>query len=113
MKRNLSDVARKLWLRNHMNEGVIRCIEYLDLDKEGPNQGTKNKQELTIRLLAYLSEWKEGSYSEWKSKLATRLCITPRTVKENYLDPLIREGIIGRVGSRVSFIGPPESGDEG
>lgn len=60
------------------------------------------------RTLYYASEWKTGSYSEWKSKLSNRLGLRPRTVKENYLDPLIKEGIIRKVGSQLSFVGPPE-----
>ena len=101
--------ARRTWLKNTLNPKVFECIEYLDLDKEGPNRGTKNKQELTIRVLEYVSKWGEGSYPDWKSRIATRLGLSPRAVKENYLDPLIREGIVGRVGHNVFFNGAPKS----
>jgi hypothetical protein len=101
--------ARGNWLKNTLDPVVFECIKYLDLDKEGPNRGTKNKQDLMIRILQYIAKWKEGMYVDWRSKIATRLGLTPRAVKENYLDPLIREGIVGRVGPNVFFMGVPQS----
>ena len=101
--------VRETWLRDHLNREVFRCIKYLDLDKEGPNYGTRNKQDLTIRTLKYLHEWQEGQYQEWNSRLALRLGISVRIVKENYVDPLIKEGIIGKAGSNVIFMGAPKT----
>ena len=105
--------ARDNWLKNTLSPEVYDCIKFLDLDKEGPNRGTKNKQDLMIRTLQYISEWKEGIYEDWRSKLANRLGVTPRTIKENYLDPLIREGIVGKVGPKVFFNGVPKAGSLG
>jgi hypothetical protein len=104
----MTNNARKRWLESQYPFEVMECVKYLDLDKEGPNRGTKNKQDLMVRTINYTSKWKEGTYPEWKSKLATRLGIAPCTVKENYLDPLIQEGIIGRVGYKVFFVGIQE-----
>ena len=101
--------SRNNWLRNTLDHEVYECVEYLDLHKEGPNRGTKNKQELMIRTLEYLHNWNEGIYNDWIRKLANRLSVTPRTVRDNYLDPIISEGIVGRVGHKVHFNGVPKS----
>ena len=65
------------------------------------------------RTLYYISSWGTGSYKSWISKLSIRLGLAKRIVKDNYLDPLIEEGIISKAGSQLRFIGPPESGEEG
>lgn len=99
--------AKKTFPEHTTSPEVSRCIEYLGLDKEGPNRGTRNKQELMKRTLTYVSEWKEGDYNDWISRLSIRLGTTTRTTKENYLDPLISEGIISRAGHQVAFKGAP------
>lgn len=78
------------------------------MDREGPNWGTRNKKELMKRALRYISEWQTGAYDEWKAMLCNRLGLTGRTVKDNYLDPLIREGIIVQTGDQLFFKGPQE-----
>ena len=97
--------ARESYLRNTVKPEVLDCIKYLDLDKEGPNRGTKNKQDLMIRTLQYLFKWKEGTYNNWYRRLANRLGISPRTARYNYLDPLVSEGIVGKVGHSVFWVG--------
>ena len=100
--------ARKKWLESQYPREVFECIRYLDLDKEGPNRGTKNKQELMVRTLGYLFEWKEGKYNDWIKRLANRLSVSTRTAKDNYLDPLISEGIVSRVSHKVFWVGITE-----
>ncbi len=99
-------------MKNHLRTEVYECIIYLDLDIEGPNRGTKNKQDLMVRVIEYVAEWKEGSYPTWRSMLATRLGLSTRGVCENYLDPLIREHIIDRAGQKVYFNGAPKTDSE-
>ena len=41
-----------------------RIIKYLDLDSENPNVGTRNKQRLMERALAYMIKWHKGKYHE-------------------------------------------------
>jgi len=55
-----------------------------------------------------ISEWRIGSYSLWISKLSIRLGLSKRTVRDNYINPLIEESIIVKIGSKLYFIGPPE-----
>lgn len=87
---------------------VNKIIKYLDLNIENPNIGTKNKQRLMERTLSYLKKWQTGSYEEWINRLSLRLNLTVRTVRENYVDPLISEGIVKKVSSQVVFVGIPE-----
>jgi hypothetical protein len=82
--------------------------EHFDFYKENPNLGTENKQRLMERVLEYIIEWKTGTYKKWISGLSIRLGLTVRTVRENYIDPLIVEGIIKRIGSKLVFIGIPD-----
>ena len=108
-KKGLKIIPYKKWLEEHYGNDIINnSIKYLDLNREGPNWGTKNKQELMVRTLYYTSGWGTGSKDEWISKLSNRLGLAPRTVKENYLNPLIKEGIIKQAGSQLYFVGPPE-----
>jgi len=83
----------------------MAVIKHLDLDKESLNIGTKNKQRLMERTISYVAKWHEGTYDAWIKRLSIRLNISTRTVRENYLDPLISEGIIKRIGSELAFVG--------
>ena len=107
-KEGLPTISYEDWLNEHSHSQVTEVIKYLDLDRAGPNWGTRNKQELMKRLLYYISSWGIGSPDEWVSKLSTRLGLSPRTVKENYFIPLIKEGILDEIGSQIHFIGIPK-----
>ena len=61
-----------------------------------------------IQTIELLAKWGTGEKIKWVSKLCNRLGLTPRTVKENYLHPLIQESIVVRKGSQLYFVGPPE-----
>jgi len=112
-KKGLPTLPYKEWQKEHdQTDLVAKCIEYLDLDRVGPNRGTNNKLELMKRTLYYISSWGTGSVKSWIYKLSNRLGLAPRTVKDNYLDPLIEEGIIRKDGMQLRFVGPPEN-DEG
>jgi len=112
-KKGLPPIPYEEWCKEQdKRDPVTKSIEYLDLDREGPNRGTNNKLELMKRVLYYISAWGTGSYKEWINKLSIRLGLAPRTVKDNYLHPLIEEGIIAKDGSLLRFVGPPENEKE-
>ena len=112
-KQGLPKFSYEEWLGEQDQSGLVeKCIQYLDLDRVGPNRGTNNKLELMKRTLLYIASWGKGSEKSWTNKLSIRLGLAPRTVKDNYLGPLIEEGIISKVGSQLRFVGPPESGVE-
>ena len=54
-----------------------------------------------------------GVFDEWNAMLSIRLGLTGRTVRDNYLEPLIKEGIIAQTGDQLFFRGPPEDEDDG
>jgi len=112
-KKGLPPIPYKEWRKEQdQKETVSMSIEYLDLDRVGYNRGTNNKLELMKSVLYYTYGWETGSYKEWINKLSIRLGLAPRTVKENYLHPLIEEGIIVKDGSLLRFVGPPEKDNE-
>jgi len=98
----------KIKKNNPKENEVFKIIKYLDLNIENPNIGTKNKQRLMERTLGYMKNWQTGAYEEWINRLSLRLNVTVRTVRENYVDPLISEGIIKKIGSQIVFVGIPE-----
>ena len=113
-KKGLPPIPYEEWCKNQDKRELIKkSIEYLDLDRVGPNRGTNNKLELMKSVLYYISAWETGSYKSWTNKLSIRLGLAPRTVKDNYLHPLIEEGIIAKDGSLLRFVGPPENENEG
>lgn len=98
-KEGLPPIPYDEWLKEQkQRDPVLKSIEYLDLDRVGPNRGTNNKLELMKRTLYYISSWGTGSQRSWISKLSIRLGLAPRTVKDNYLRPLIEEGARARCG---------------
>ena len=95
-----------------IQKNIPMLIRYLGLDEATPNTGTKNKRELMERALTLVKKWESGSAEEWSSRLSLRLNISSRTAKENYLEPLIQEGIVKKVDSRLFFIGLPVEDEE-
>ena len=113
VKKGLPKITYEEWLKKKDQSDIVaKCIEYLDLNRVGPNRGTNNKLELMKNTLYYISAWGMGNYKSWINKLSIRLGLTPRTVKDNYLHPLIEEGIIAKDGSQLRFVGPPENEKE-
>jgi len=111
------DEKRKLLRKKNpqkldIQKSIAMIVKHLGLNEATPNTGTKNKRDLMERALTILREWKTGTAEEWTNRLSLRLNVSPRTAKDNYIDPLIFEGIIKRVNSRLVFVGLPNEGDE-
>lgn len=87
---------------------VRKVIDYLGLNSGGLNIDAMNKQIQMKRTLAYMKKWHKGTYNEWINRLSLRMNMTVRTVRENYVDPLISEGIVQKTGSQVVFVGIPD-----
>jgi hypothetical protein len=90
-------------------ESELRKIHrYLGLDK--PKDGRLAiKANIMMEVLHYCSEWKEGHTNQWIDRLATRTCVSTRKIREDYVTPLISEGILERSseGFHIKFIGLP------
>lgn len=95
------------------NSKVIRdVLDYLGLDGENPNIGTRNKQVIMTKVLYCLQKWKTGQYYNWIRRLSLRLNLSVRTTRENYIDPLIAEGIIREDKGELTFVGIPKDRDD-
>ena len=68
------------------------------------------KADIMKKVLSYCSEWKSGNEKQWVDKLATRTCVSTRKIREDYIDPLISEGILEKTSAgNIRFIGLPKS----
>lgn len=104
---------RKPKLLNAEHSKDIRdVLDYLGLKGENPNVATKNKQVIMTKALYYMQKWKRGLYYNWIRRLSLRLNLSVRTTRENYVDPLIAEGIIKEDKGELTFIGIPKDRDD-
>ena len=111
MSRRSRSKEKKLARRNKQEHDTVHeiagIIKYLGLDEATPNTGTRNKRDLMKRALTLLKTWESGTPEEWSNRLSLRLNISARTAKDNYIEPLIQEGIIQKENSRLVFYGVP------
>ena len=68
------------------------------------------KADIMKKVLSYCSEWKSGNEKQWVDKLATRTCVSTRKMREDYIDPLVSEGILEKTSEgNICFMGLPKS----
>jgi len=83
--------------------------KYLELDI-ALDQRLKLKSNLMKRVIYLTSLWHEGRLDEWIDKLANRCNISTRKCREDYLQPLITDGILKRQSDGcIQFVGLPEN----
>lgn len=73
-------------------EEIMEVLTYLgrtDLDSQG-----QVKDRHLGQVLVYLQQWQNGSLQEVIERLTIRCGISSRYIKENYVQPLITEGIL-------------------
>ena len=90
------------------DEEILNVFEYLEVDAECPNAGTKARQSLMKKAVVLMQSWKTGTYREWLYRLSLKLNLNPRNVRESYLSPLIAEGIIDENNGQLRFAGIPK-----
>jgi hypothetical protein len=90
------------------DEEILNVFEYLEVDAECPNAGTKARQSLMKKAVVLMQSWKTGTYREWLYRLSLKLNLNPRNVRESYLSPLIAEGIIDENNGQLRFVGIPK-----
>jgi len=112
-KQGKQPVSFEDWFRYYKDNRVRKCIKYLGLDIDSPNYGTRNKQELTRRTINLIADWRQGEYDKWVNLLSIRLGLSSRTVVNNYLNPLIKIGIILQRGNHLVFNGIPTEENKG
>ena len=68
------------------------------------------KADIMKKVLSYCSEWKSGNQKQWIDKLATRTCVSTRKIREDYIDPLVSEGILEKTSEgTIRFSGLPKN----
>jgi len=70
-------------------ENILKYLGRLDLDSQG-----QVKDRHLGQVLTYCQMWKKGSLQALVDKLTIRCGISSRYIKENYVNPLITEGIL-------------------
>jgi hypothetical protein len=89
---------------------LSKIIRYLGLDRIDGR--LKLKADSMIKTIELTQKWKRGSKQEWVDKLANRTCISTRKIRENYLEPLITEGILRQLGNdNIEFVGLPDGAE--
>ena len=81
---------------------------YLDLNdaKDGRLQ---IKAEIMKKVIRLTSKWKSGDKNQWINQLATRTCVSTRKIREDYIQPLISDGILAELGNGlIHFVGLPK-----
>lgn len=104
---------QKKYLKEHdVRTNTIEIIKYLGIDLENPNTGTRNKRRLMEKVLILMRDWKACGYDDAVNRLSLRTNMSVRAIRENYVDPLIAEGLIKKIGSQIVFVGLPDEGDQ-
>jgi predicted transcriptional regulator len=68
------------------------------------------KADIMKKVLSYCSEWKSGNEKQWTDKLANRTCVLTRKIREDYIDPLVSEGILEKTSEgNIRFLGLPRN----
>ncbi|MCJ7633558.1 hypothetical protein MUP77_14370 [Candidatus Bathyarchaeota archaeon] len=88
---------------------LSKIYAYLELDTV-IDQRLKLKAGLMKKVIFLMMQWKEGSEHEWIDKLANRCSLSTRKIRENYVEPLVTDGILEWTGNgRIRFVGIPEN----
>jgi len=101
-RETLEDRLKKEIERDEILQDIC---EYLQL--ENVDYRLQLKADIMRRVIFLTYQWKEGLRNVWISKLANRTCISTRKIRENYIQPLIHEGILQENSNRIRFAGLP------
>jgi hypothetical protein len=86
-----------------------RIYAFLGFDKI-TDRRLQVKADIMKKVLSYCSEWKNGNEKQWTDKLANRTCVSTRKIREDYIDPLVSEGILEKTSDgNIRFTGLPMS----
>src|SRR3989337_1066595 len=92
------------------NNGYDLNEIYNYLDLNDAKDGRLNiKAEIMKKVIRLTSKWKNGDKNQWINLLATRTCVSTRKIREDYVQPLISDGILTETGQGIiQFIGLPK-----
>lgn len=101
-KETLEDRLKKEIERDHVLRDICKYLQLGNVDYR-----LRLKADTMKKVIALTYQWKEGLKNVWISKLANRTCISTRKIRENYVQPLIDEGILQENSNRIRFVGFP------
>ena len=86
---------------------------YVFLDLNDAKDGRLNiKADIMKKVIRLSSEWKIGDKNQWINRLANRTCVSTRKIREDYVQPLISEGILLETAQGfIQFVGLPRVGE--
>lgn len=87
------------------DDEINAIYEDFNLNKDRPNMGTRARQTLLRESITLASKKKKGKFDDWVNDFSVELCVTPRTARENYLNVLIKKGIIRDDNGELTFVG--------
>lgn len=91
-------------------EELSKIYRFLYLDKADGR--VKLKADTMKRVIELTSKWQKGTKQEWIDKLANRTSISTRKIRENYVEPLITDGILREHGNgNMEFAGLPDGAE--
>jgi len=68
------------------------------------------KANIMKKVIRYASIWKTGNKNQWIDWLATRTCVSTRKMREDYVQPLISDGILVETAQgTIEFVGLPNA----
>jgi hypothetical protein len=66
------------------------------------------KANIMKKTIFFCMQWTEGYEKEWIDRIATRTCVSTRKIREDYVQPLVTEGILQRFAhGQIRFVGLP------
>jgi len=90
------------------NDELNQIYEYLGLNEKKDGR-LQIKADIMKKVIQLTSKWKNGNINKWIDLLATRTCVSTRKIREDYVFPLISEGILAELPQDViCFVGLPQ-----
>ena len=108
-----AELKRQPWSRLSEEDDILdKIYAYLELDTIW-DQRLKLKANLMKKVLFYTCQWGEGLENNWIDRLANRTCVSTRKIREDYILPLVTEGLLERTeNGKIRFVGLPLDADK-
>jgi len=87
---------------------VDKIMDYLGASRSNRNIGTRVKMTILENVILICLDKKDITIDKLVSILSLSCNVTPRTMREGYVEPLIDVGILRKSGNVVSYIGITE-----
>ncbi len=98
----------KCFQGDNNDDKLNEIFDYLGLNEQKDGR-LRVKADIMKKVIQLSSKWKTGNMYKWIDWLATRTCVSTRKIREDYVFPLISEGILAQLPEDViRFIGLPQ-----